>query len=1110
MMARVTPWRSLPALVVALLMAPAAAQAAPVAIGTGGTPRVVAAPDGTLHGAWVVTKPDSHSYAHYCRIPPGATACAANAEWDFGLYGSIEVELVREPSTGKVDVLAVDDRDNTRGTYLIQSNQADAADGTFAAMKKIAPYELSFYAGGGAAFGPGNFQVSYLSNTNGVDLKFATTNNVPPATSVVTLDDLVPAGYYQAMGLVDSTTVMVVGRQFDSEGGLFSWRVSPSDGSERDISKWSATKSMAGVGAEESFTANGIAAPVLVSEEQVLGNDHRLALRRYDKASNAFGAPVTVTEHDYIDDHTAHEDLASNVHVVFAQQDGSNSHNLQYLASSTGDSWPANPITLSNETPSGHMVVAAGPDGHGAVFWRRAGGPTGSTDDDTIVMARVDGPGSAFPAPAPPPGAPPQPPEPPPGCIKTPSLGIAKFLATGCFTASGSKLTTTAAFRVNGLLMDPKGKTVTLDTTTRTLTTPAGVAATLGPLQFGDAARKWTFPASGSFTPPLLDFDKPNLGGELLKLALAGDAKLKFVDSKLQIATHMQLPAPFSTVNGDVTLSADNFGGLQLGGLHVKVGTLPYGFKNLDLEYVSDPPVWAGSLEFEPPVGGGDKYAAQMRIAGGKLDFVHVAGMFAAPGKQLYPPYLYLRQLGLTFKGGPPVVLQGETILAGGPSAGDTSIVGIGHPFDDFGTLTLTLSAPFKLDAFAPVYVLGYKLGQGELHYTYPGDIAFSAHAALGDCSGVGAEADISGMIKTSSKSPEFNAAGSGKVCLGPAHASASAVVSSKGIAACGEIGISEVLSVSAGAGHYWNESGVHLMFKGCDTGPYAVASSAAVAGTRQAGGARTFNVAAGVKQLDVQLTGDTAPPLVTLSGPNGATYATQAAGVLKSDTHVAVAETDVRHQTLLIPRPAAGTWTVTPQPGSAAITGLALARDVPAPRLSGRVRRRGSRRELRWTARAIPGQTLSFYEEGEGVLRRIGASAGTRGTIRFSPIPGRGGRRRVTAIVSQGGLPRTKVKLATYVLPRPPKPGAARRLKATHRGTRLVLSWKPGARAASQELRVALGDGTRRLYDLKKRKRTFTLKGIRKTTTGTVFVTAIRADGIRGRTVRAKVRARR
>jgi hypothetical protein len=111
-----------------------------------------------------------------------------------------------------------------------------------------------------------------------------------------------------------------------------------------------------------------------------------------------------------------------------------------------------------------------------------------------------------------------------------------------------------------------------------------------------------------------------------------------------------------------------------------------------------------------------------------------------------------------------------------------------------------------------------------------------------------------------------------------------------------------------------------------------------------------------------------------------------------------------------------------------------------------------------------------------------------------------------VTAFVERDGLAVDEITLGSFTVPPPPRPGVARKLRATHRGGALVLTWLPGANAASQEVRVTLGNGIGRLFTLKRSAKTLRVPAVAAAVTGTVKVTAIRADGARGKTASAKV----
>jgi hypothetical protein len=129
--------------------------------------------------------------------------------------------------------------------------------------------------------------------------------------------------------------------------------------------------------------------------------------------------------------------------------------------------------------------------------------------------------------------------------------------------------------------------------------------------------------------------------------------------------------------------------------------------------------------------------------------------------------------------------------------------------------------------------------------------------------------------------------------------------------------------------------------------------------------------------------------------------------------------------------RPPAGIWTIETQPGSPAITGLSTRRDLAQTRVFARVRGRGAGRRLVYRVEPVPGQRVTFFEEGRTVGRRIGVAGATHGALPFPKGHGTAGKRRVFAIVEQNGMPRRRIALTSYVAPaapRVPAPGACAR----------------------------------------------------------------------------------
>lgn len=1072
---------------------------AKVRIGTGGNVHAVAGPDGTAHVVW-----QSGNVVTYCRVAPGTEACGATKTWDGTGALAFDADVVRAPSTGVVHVVvSVWSSGGVfnagAGIYDIASTQADAADNAWANPKRIATGQAGNHHAG-TIYGPGAFEIGWLSQVGtptSTQLKLGTTNSPGVVEGAV---DTTLAGAYEAdVGLAAGGAPLIVSRSTDT--GATAYRSWGGTGNVRSIATWRPEKSLGDIGKVLDLGANGIAAPVLGSYSQVAGTDWRITLRKYDFSSDAFGAPITVNEDDSPRDVWLTMDSASNVHALWRSGDPryrGSSTGLVYSASTTGDTWPKYGLLLDQDMSNEPPALAAGSSGAGVAVWTRSAG-NGSTDDDEVWIAPVGGPGSSFPVDPPPTdNPPPQPPPVDPACVKQPTLGVAKLLATGCFKkTTGTKLTTTQPFLLNGVTVDPGGKTVTVDTAKRTLET-ASASLAMGVIKLGKGKLDFTFPASGTWTRPggAIQLDAPGFGGELLGLKITGDASLVLsADGKSVLTGFLRLPKPFDGITAQLAFRADNFTGLQLEGLKSHIDDLGLGFHDLDLQYTSDPPTWTGKLKFQPSVlgGSGTDFEGEITFVNGSLQRLAIGAKFDAPGRELYPPLVYLRYAGLELEVDPALLITGKVVVAGGASPTDTPIVSVGRPYDDFGTLKLRLGAPFSLRADGPVYVLGTRVGGGYFQYTYPGSIEFGAEAKVGSCDGgiAGMEASVKGFVELSGGF-KFNAKGQGRACLGDLSAGATAVVSSKGIAACAEF---KLPPISAGAGLFWGDLVPDVMPLLCDTEPYEVANAA------QAGG--PIQVRAGLKQLNVIVTGDTGVPVVTLVAPNGTRYAGVASGVVTSPTGASVGEPELKRQTFLIAGPPAGAWTLEPAPGSPAVTNVQVARDAPPLKLTGRVKRG----ELRWKRTGGSGQKVTFYEQGDGVLRRLGVARGASGTVRWTPKVVRGGKRTVVAVGDKDGLVSDSFTLGAFNVPKPPRPGVARKLKATHRSGALTLTWTPAKHAARQEIRVQLANGIGQVFRVSARTKRLKVPKVAASVTGRFTVVGLRADGVAGRTARATVK---
>ncbi|HEU0193844.1 MAG TPA: hypothetical protein VFQ71_06570 [Gaiellales bacterium] len=186
--------------------------------------------------------------------------------------------------------------------------------------------------------------------------------------------------------------------------------------------------------------------------------------------------------------------------------------------------------------------------------------------------------------------------------------------------------------------------------------------------------------------------------------------------------------------------------------------------------------------------------------------------------------------------------------------------------------------------------------------------------------------------------------------------------------------------------------------------------------------------------------------------------------------------------------------------PGSALASSARTSRSraglSAAPRIRASVRGAGRRRAVRFRVRRIPGQRVTFAEQSARVYREIGSTGAARGSIRFRPAPGPGGRRSIVAIVERGGVPSAKLTVAHYRAPPARRPGRPRGVVAIRRGGHLVVRWTRARGARGYQVRVNLPrDGRRLLFFPPPKRHRLRVRGIERSDTARVAVAAIGYD---------------
>ncbi len=434
---------------------------------------------------------------------------------------------------------------------------------------------------------------------------------------------------------------------------------------------------------------------------------------------------------------------------------------------------------------------------------------------------------------------------------------------------------------------------------------------------------------------------------------------------------------------------------------------------------------WSGKADVQFP--GGLAFTANVAFANGAL--TSLGGSITVPGAGIP-----VGTSGVFLKGGsfqletsPSWRITGSLNLTGGPTVPVINTAAIGLN----GSLQLRFPngvqpAGFRVDG--ALTLANLPLSEAYVDYSYPFDVDLAG--CLGTCASglqlagglATIQASITGKVRGTSA---FEVTGDAGVSLHfkgcvvwcidkTVGIQGSVIASNIGLAACGHIeGMSD--DWAAGIGYTWGST--PTAFTGCSLAAYQSISGSAL--RRAAAGAGTaFAVPSGLPVQAFRFTGTTAPPFVTLTGPNGESISARndTAGV--ADGHVVMLDPASKQTLVLVDHPSAGTWTATLQDDSAPLASAQGAKGLPAPDVTGTVSGSGLSRSLAWTLAPRAGQVVTFVETAGDVSHELGRTSLASGTLAFTPAAGAAGTRKVVAEVVQDGVPRASIDLGTFEAP--------------------------------------------------------------------------------------------
>jgi hypothetical protein len=243
----------------------------------------------------------------------------------------------------------------------------------------------------------------------------------------------------------------------------------------------------------------------------------------------------------------------------------------------------------------------------------------------------------------------------------------------------------------------------------------------------------------------------------------------------------------------------------------------------------------------------------------------------------------------------------------------------------------------------------------------------------------------------------------------------------------------------------------------------------------------------------------------VKLTGPGGQALTVAGNGAFADGALEAISSSTYSGTWLGLKHARPGAYTITLLPGSAPIQSVAETRPGYDTNFTAKVTGNGAQLTLHYDARKRGGgQRVTFYEQGNNVLRPLVTSTGGRGTIRFTPAPGAAGRRAIIARATVDGAPIADQTLAHFRFRGTPKTGTPGKVTVQRERGNLVVRWTSAVGAVSYGVLITGSDGAQRRYRLSSSHHSLSVRGYPLTQGGRVSVSARGALGDWGRARRS------
>jgi hypothetical protein len=1081
--------------------------AAAVLSETGYKPDVIVDEAGTAHIVWAEGNGDGADTAGYCRLKRGATTCdhTATLVWnkDYGAgdgpqfntdYGGPRIVRVgnqlvvfskRYPTSGEKP-------DGASSSTVVQWVSSDGGN-TWNDNAQIAgKLDLGQLQVLGPEDDPSilNVTIDPLCSAPGPAawcIQQFRSGQYSGATG--NLSDAANQNYYPGVALDETGRPVAVAT--DAGGNAFVRRWS-GQGSPLDSATWGPTASWV---ADGPVVAGGPAGVWMMSETTF--NTGPFSVRRINVNGDGTGAPGPPT--DVSENHSdifaeLFQDPSGRLHAAWEQRSGDRPG--VKLRSSGPAGW--GPVLhLFDGESAGAISVGAAADGGGfAAIDRNVGKsnsgvvavgfgnqaatgqaglgdiPGGAGTNTNVSCQKVDFGKFAV--------------ESPGGCLLE---GSGKFqnlvVSTQELTIHGLRIVPDPGTKV---IIDPKKLQIDTTGPVQVIVSNASAQIVLfhGPLH--------TDLSSVAPGTNLFQFPSQAFKANVLGFPVAGDIPVELTADGVHIPVDISLPPEFGGFTGHADLLA-NESGLQIDSLRIHAGPIYLGaltLKTIDVNWTGGG-TWDGHAALVFPATG--TFSADISFVDGDFAGAHFDLPLNPP--QPIGPFVYLLSVDGGFKLEPAVRIDaGASVGAGAPIAGSA-------PVNVRGEFTMMFPksqpASFLLHGTASIFVFSFADLRVEFQTDGYAQVRGETNVELGPIQ-LGGTAQ--GWIEAGSGNFSAELKGGVKFCTvkctGP---EASAAFSPVGVAACGELA-----GESVGLEMTWEEftspeTVAELAVPGigtlafladkiaapCNSSKYFTPPPRPFSARTSASGGQIVTIPRGLPSATLVAIGESQAPNVTVTGPNG----------FKTTNGLVFPRIPATYVVIENPKP--GDYTIAPDEGSVDIVRVLASNGYRPAAVKARIR---GRKIAYRVANLAAGQRVVFQERGRFGAHTLGAVKKSRGTLRFKPAAGRGGKRTVYALIQKDGFTTRTAKVGTFTAPSPPKPGAVGRLRAVHKAHRLTISWRAARRAASYVVKIRGSKGTRITRALGRKSRRLKLAAVRRDERFTVSVNAV-AKSLRAGAVR-------